>query len=163
MPAGGTPVALLERMTVRNGSFASHLAATLCAIALAAGCGRGGREEDSPAGIRDAAAIAVSDIADEDAAGARSAGTMPDEIYYDLTRFEWYRHGQPLMIDGTGFVPDGIPRAIRDRPLEKAGEYGGVAYYAAKGASQARIVLVPVFEGYWQAFVPQHLARDSAG
>jgi hypothetical protein len=157
------PVARPERMTARIGPCASRSSACLLAIALAAGCGRGGRDEDSPAGIRDAATVVVSNAADQDAANGQSAGTIPDEIYYDLTRFEWYRHGQPLMIDGTGYVPDGIPRALRDRPLERAGEYGGVAYYAAPGSAPTGVVLVPVFEGYWQAFVPQHLAGDSAG
>lgn len=95
-------------------------------------------------------AVATAPTPDSAAAPAR-----PDEIYYDLTAYEWYRRGEPLVAAGFAFQPDGIPRIIPLDSLHRAGNYQGVDYYARNGVTQPYDTLfVPVFEEFWQPFLP---------
>ncbi|MBI4409953.1 MAG: hypothetical protein HY561_09610 [Gemmatimonadetes bacterium] len=104
----------------------------------------------------------------EDAAGPAPRGetrtprrapappTRPDEIYYDLTVFEWYRRGEPLRYDGRSYQPQGMPRLISLRQLRRAGEFGGVTFYVGAADSTSHSILyVPVFDRYWQPFALQ--------
>ena len=87
--------------------------------------------------------------------GTASAGaTAPRRIYYDLTIFDWYRHGEPLVLDGGQYQPDGTPRAIRADRMRRIGEYRGVDVYVPDGAQPPHgVVFVPVFGRYWQPFL----------
>lgn len=77
----------------------------------------------------------------------------PEEIYYDLTQFDWYRRGEPLIAEERSYRPAGKPEATMGRRFEKAGEYEGVSYYEQEGAeSPADTVYVPVFPDYWLPF-----------
>ncbi len=88
----------------------------------------------------------------------------PERIYYDLTAYEWYAQGQPLMADGRGYMPSDVPLTLPDTPLEKAGEYQGVDYYVEEGAEPPYpVVYVPVFEGYWLPFAPVGARPDAGG
>ena len=79
-------------------------------------------------------------------------------IYYDLTRFEWYARGEPLVHDQLPYQPAGTPVAADLAELERAGEYQGVEYYHRQGDDQS--LYVPVYDGYWLAFRPAvHSAR----
>ncbi len=79
----------------------------------------------------------------------------PAEIYYDLTHHEWYRRGQPLLVDGQPFQPASRPEPTMARTFEPAGRYEGVTYYVIEGATPPyTVVYVPVSRGYWQPFLP---------
>jgi hypothetical protein len=109
--------------------------------------------EESAPGEADAATMAGDDDGDlyliEEPG---SAQTRPARIYYDLTRFEWYARGQPLVHEGRTYQPAGAPLPVRDITLELAGEYGGVDYYRMPGDDRD-VVYVPVYEWYWLRFV----------
>lgn len=81
-----------------------------------------------------------------------------DRIYYDLTRFEWYARGEPLVRDGVAYQPAGLPIALSLRELERIGEFEGVEYY--RRAGDADHLYVPVFDGYWLAFRPPPARAD---
>jgi hypothetical protein len=127
--------------------------AVLLALTLA-GCGGGGTAGDSPGTMPPVAAGVDTAAPSTDTASAAPGSTQPAEIYYDLTIFEWYRQGEPLVVDGRAYEPIGHPESIRGGALERVGVYGGVAYYVPRGYSPHQGVLVPVFEGYWQPFLP---------
>ncbi len=79
----------------------------------------------------------------------------PDEIYYDLTVYEWYRRGEPLVAGEFAFQPDGVPRQIPLDSLHRAGNYQGVDYYVRNGVAEPHdTVFVPVFDDFWQPFLP---------
>ena len=83
---------------------------------------------------------------------AEASGIQPKEIYFDLTRFAWYREGRPLVHNGRAYLPQADP-APADLELEEAGSYEGVTYYAAREATQPVYTLyVPVYYRYWQRF-----------
>lgn len=109
---------------------------------------------DSGEDLADAPAASAA-AADTALARGRDAGdqaTRPDEIYFDLTAFQWYREGRPLMHDGRGYMPqaDPIPVTVE---LREAGRYEGVAYYVMAGAHEPVYTLyVPVYYRYWQRF-----------
>lgn len=87
--------------------------------------------------------------------GVGQPNNGPAEIYYDLTAFDWYRRGEPLVIDGREYRPDGIPEAERARKFEPVGEYMGVTYYVLENSSEPHLaVYIPVSPGYWQPFTP---------
>ncbi|HEX7088980.1 MAG TPA: hypothetical protein VF192_02520 [Longimicrobiales bacterium] len=87
----------------------------------------------------------------------------PDEIYYDLTAYDWYRRGEVLVAGGLGFQPEGLPRAIPFDSLRRAGNYQGVDFYVKNGAAEPYdTVFVPVFEGFWQPFLPIGSAPPAA-
>ena len=101
---------------------------------------------------------------DEDPAAALPAGSAvpadrdgvaanrPDEIYFDLTAFPWYREGRPLMHGGRAYLPQSDPTTV-DVELREAGRFEGVVYYVAEGSREPVYTLyVPVYYRYWQRF-----------
>ena len=83
---------------------------------------------------------------------ASDEANQPDEIYFDLTQFAWYREGRPLVHNGRNYMPqaDPIPAEVE---LREAGSYEGVTYYTAKDAGEPVYTLyVPVYYRYWQRF-----------
>lgn len=93
---------------------------------------------------------------------ARRADARELRIYYDLTAYEWYRRGQPLIFRAGSYLPEGKPQAIPAERLRRLGQYGGVDFYHAEGSAPDEMVYVPVFEGYWQPFVTRHAGSVSA-
>lgn len=71
-------------------------------------------------------------------------------IYYDLTRFEWYAHGEPLLHEQLAYQPVGRPLSASLEEMERAGEYRGVEFYRREGDDQS--LYVPVYDGYWLSF-----------
>lgn len=136
---------------------------TLTCVALAAllACGPDGAQEFVHA-------------AEERALEAEASGETPSpkngeppEIYYDLTRYEWYRRGQPLLVDGQPFRPAGRPEPTRAREFTELGRYEGVTYYiVADSEPPHTVVYVPVSPGYWQPFelaAPGSASDDGSG
>jgi len=79
----------------------------------------------------------------------------PDEIYYDLTAYDWYRRGEPLIAGEFAFQPNGVPRPIPFDSLRRAGSYQGVDYYVRNTVPEPHDTLfVPVFDDFWQPFLP---------
>lgn len=76
----------------------------------------------------------------------------PPAIYYDLTRYDWYARGEPLVHEGRSYTPGGV-LAASGAEMRPAGEYGGVAYYRREDGA-ADSLFVPVFERYWLTFLP---------
>jgi hypothetical protein len=137
------------------------LPALLAALALTAGCGRDEAAPDTraPGAAPGAAATAVAGTEPEHVAAEPSTAAEPEEIYFDLTAFDWYRQGQPLMHGGSGYLPRGDPRPVPAERLQRLDAYQGVNYYALEGDPRPpETVYVPVFHGYWQPFV-----TDAAG
>ena len=88
--------------------------------------------------------LTVSDNGDEAA--------TPDEIYFDLTAFAWYREGRPLMHGGRAYLPQSDPVPVSGK-LREAGSYEGVTYYVGEDAAEPFYTLyVPVYYRYWQRF-----------
>jgi hypothetical protein len=113
----------------------------------------GGSACDRESASADAPAAAPAAV-DTPLAGAASSenATEPEEIYFDLTRFSWYREGRPLVHNGRSYMPqaDPIPADVQ---LREAGSYEGVTYYTAENASEPVYTLyVPVYYRYWQRF-----------
>jgi hypothetical protein len=134
-----------------------------CSLAFPlAGCSRHEAPDDTVA--EEAAADAA---AEEGAPGSSGAvpptpldAWRPDEereslpssrIYYTLTDYAWYAHGEPLLHEGRPHVPVGLPIAASVEEMEKVGEYEGVDYYTRRNDSEP-VLYVPVFEGYWLTF-----------
>lgn len=114
-------------------------------------CGPDGQPES----IRAAEEQALEEeTAHEPAAAPETRNSEPPEIYYDLTRFEWYRRGQPLLVGGRPFQPAGRPEPTGAREFTELGRYEGVTYYVVAGSRAPHdVVYVPVSPGYWQPFV----------
>ncbi|MGH7505685.1 MAG: hypothetical protein ACRELX_08530, partial [Longimicrobiales bacterium] len=75
---------------------------------------------------------------------------VPARIYYDLTRHDWYAHGEPLILaDDTYAIGSGLYAAPAS-DMRRIGEYEGVDAYALAGDDST--VYVPVYPGYWQPF-----------
>jgi len=87
-------------------------------------------------------------------ADTASPPARPDEIYYDLTVYEWYRRGEPLIAGEFAFQPNGVPRPIPLDSLRRAGNYQGVDYYVRNAVPEPHDTLfVPVFDDFWQPFL----------
>lgn len=92
--------------------------------------------------------------------GTEPTPTRPIELYYDLTAFDWYRRGEPLILGGHEYRPAGIPESERARSFEPAGRYGGVVYYVLEDSSPPhQTVYVPVAPGYWLPFATDAIAH----
>jgi hypothetical protein len=98
-----------------------------------------------------AIAVAADSTSGPVTAEPPDAEARPERIYYDLTRFDWYARGQPLVFEGSSYLPDGAPTPIDARSLAIAGAYDGVDVYRRE--SDPRLY-VPVYDGYWLAFAP---------
>jgi hypothetical protein len=122
-------------------------------IAVAAGLALGlfacGAPEPAHVPPEDGATVAGA-LAPASAASPRTDFLPSERIYYDLTRFEWYAHGEPLRAADLSYQPAGLPLAAPLAEMERAGEYRGVEYYRRSGSDDR--LYVPVFEGYWLAF-----------
>lgn len=101
-------------------------------------------------------------------AGGAEFGTDPEaprpvEIYYDLTAYDWYRRGEPLIVDGREYHPSSIPEAERARSFEPAGTHMGVGYYVLEGAGPPHpTVYIPVAPGYWLPFTTTGASGENA-
>jgi hypothetical protein len=131
-----------------------------CSVAFPlAGCSRHDAADDAVAEEAAADAAAAEGSAGSSAAAPPDAW-RPDEereslpssrIYYTLTDYAWYAHGEPLLHEGRPHVPVGLPIAASVEEMEKVGEYEGVDYYTRRNDSEP-VLYVPVFEGYWLTF-----------
>jgi hypothetical protein len=127
----------------------------------AAACGR----DEDPVAERPAPAVsAVSAAAEPDGDSASifmapedTRDDLPPTIYYDLTRFEWYARGEPLVHEGRAYMPGGALFSAGASAMEQVGQFGGVDYYRQAGAD-VETLYVPVFERYWLGFRPSDRA-----
>jgi hypothetical protein len=128
----------------------------LAGTLLLSGCAD---DDAAPAAAEDARRIATQPpdtlglpddiyIADEDAVDT----APPPVIYYDLTRYDWYARGEPLVHEGWNYAPGGLVAASGGE-MEALGEYGGVTYYRRRDGGVDSL-FVPVFERYWLTFNP---------
>jgi hypothetical protein len=134
-----------------------------CSVAFPlAGCSRHDATDD------EVAEEASADASAEDGSAGSSAAVPPappdawrpdkereslpsSRIYYTLTDYAWYAHGEPLLHEGRPHVPVGLPIAASVEEMEKVGEYEGVDYYTRRNDPDP-VLYVPVFEGYWLTF-----------
>ncbi|HUH12896.1 MAG TPA: hypothetical protein VMK65_07285 [Longimicrobiales bacterium] len=114
-------------------------------LALLTACAGGAQETGGEAAVVDSVP----------APSARESPTPaePEEIYYDLTEFTWYREGKPLLHDRRGHLPAGVPVPLELSELAPAGSHEGVTYY--QRAAGGDTLFVPVFPRYWQPFAPR--------
>jgi hypothetical protein len=154
MPTATARVRALPVRTARP----ALLPGLLIVLALAAGCRRDEPAPDGPAAAAapDPAAPGGVEPTAEQADGAAAAAAEPEEIYFDLTAYDWYRQGQPLVHGGQRYLPQGDPRPVPADRLQRVDTYQGVNFYALDGDPEPLgTVYVPVFHGYWQPFVAQ--------
>lgn len=124
----------------------AFLCVTLACCVLA-GCGP---EEPDTEIAAEAAADSVDGVAVFNPSEERQH--LPSSrIYFTLTDYGWYERGQPLLHDGRGYRPEGMPVDASLGGMQKAGEFEGVEYYV-RTADPGAVLYVPVFDGYWQAF-----------
>jgi hypothetical protein len=139
----------------------SRLAAIVLAGTLwSAACGG----DDTPAERQANADVpetpgAVAATADDEIFIAEQDGgaERPETIHYDLTRFQWYARGEPLVHEGRRYVAGGALFAAPASAMERVGEYGGVHYYRQPSSGEATL-FVPVYERYWLQFRSQDAA-----
>jgi hypothetical protein len=128
------------------------VAVLAAALLLTSGCGRGESEPATSAGQVEMTEITGG--VDTVFAAVQSREALPtSRIYYTLTDHEWYARGEPLVHEGTAYLPGGNPVAASLEEMEQAGDYHGVDYYV-RPADERPALYVPVFEGYWQPFRP---------
>lgn len=87
------------------------------------------------------------------------ADPLPEEIYYSLDEFEWYRQALPIVHDGRAFEASDTVLILSTLEVDTLGRFGGVLYWARPVGPPPDTLFVPVFEGYWLPFV----TRDTAG
>ena len=135
----------MTTLAVRNIASIPVAVLAFAALTLTA-CDREGRQDGVPAA---AAAAVDTPLARTDAS---EQAVTPEEIYFDLTAFPWYREGRPLMHDGRAYMPQSDPIPV-EVELREAGTYEGVTYYVVEDASEpVYTVYVPVYYRYWQRF-----------
>jgi hypothetical protein len=91
----------------------------------------------------------------------RSEGTdsFPDRIFYNLSSYEWYAHGEPLHWDDRDWDMAGGPIPLATEAMTLVGEYQGVDVYvvaAEDSVGSVTLVYIPVSEGFWLPFEPVH-------
>lgn len=92
----------------------------------------------------------------------RPPDAEPVEIYYELTAFEWYRRGEPIVFRDRTYVLEALPRAIPAEELRRLGRFRGVFFYRHEEDDPPYdAVFVPVYPGFWQPFVAAG-GRDAA-
>jgi hypothetical protein len=139
------------------------LAAACLLLALTpASCAPGGdappAEADPEAAADDAPAELVPSAPEEPASATLPADRaredpLPEEIYYSLDDFEWYRHAQPIVHGGRAYEAQDTVLVRSTLELDSLARFGGVLYWARPGDAEPDTVFVPVFEGYWLPFV----------
>jgi hypothetical protein len=123
----------------------------LLALALWSGACRQQAEVPAPVAVEPAPS------APSPPAARPARDLLPRErIYYDLTRFDWYAHGEPLRHEGMSYQPGGLPIAADAHDMQQLGDYQGVDYY--RHADGDGRIFVPVADGYWLAFLPVRAA-----
>lgn len=139
--------------------------APILLLALAAGCGRGDGGAEGVGEDTSSAAVVDRDTLPEaeESESRADESEPPDTIYYDLTRFEWYRRGEPIIIGERRYRSADV-EATGERELKREGSYEGVDYYADKDAKQPYdSIFVPVYPGYWLPFVDQQGGGEDTG
>jgi hypothetical protein len=133
-----------------------HVLLLALACQIAPGCDRladGGAEADAPE---------IDGAAAEPAAGPSAippSEPLPARIYFQLTDYDWYARGEPLVYASASYRAARGVIAAPTSAMRKVGEYHGVDVYTNAGADTDSAVYVPVFPGYWQAF---HLTEPAA-
>lgn len=145
------PDAAAESPTLRR----MLVAVLVVACPVWAGCDRipgRGAAADSPA---------AADVVEAAPTRAEVAPSEPvaDRIYFTLTDYDWYAHGEPLVFENASYRAGTGVVAAPVSSMRKVGEYQGVDVYAADGADADTSVYVPVHPGYWQAF---HLTQAAS-
>lgn len=79
-------------------------------------------------------------------------------IYYDLTRHDWYRRGEPLVVEGREYLPAGDLVVGPLEAFDRFGDFEGVDYYGRREGSDD-VLFVPVFERYWLPFAAEGIRR----
>lgn len=125
-----------------------------CLIALAA-CGGepgvGTTQEEAERLVDDLVIDPATGTAEVE--GESEGEEVPSTFYYDLTTFDWYRRGQPLLVGGRPYQAVAV-ETTGERKMVRDGSYEGVDYYRAADAAQPPdSVFVPVYPGYWLPFV----------
>lgn len=141
---GGTAVAPAAIMQVK-GLLARAL---LMGSLITAACGR--PDAAAATGLAGTGPATTSPDSDRP---ARVPRTQPLRIFQDLTAFDWYRQGEPLVHEGRAYQPSGPPVRAEPGTMRKIGEYGGVDIYALDADAEDSSLYVPVYENYWLAFV----------
>ncbi|MFW6078328.1 MAG: hypothetical protein ACOC8B_07625 [Gemmatimonadota bacterium] len=149
----------------RTGAVAEVVVRVTVAVLAAAVVGCDGGVEDRFAlveriGVSDdgggASVVPASSPSERDVAGGADAVAAPRRIYYDLTAFDWYRRGEPLLLAGAAYQPDGVPMSASAERMRRIDVHRGVDVYVPLDAvAPHEVVYVPVFRGYWQPFVRQ--------
>jgi hypothetical protein len=86
----------------------------------------------------------------------------PATVYYDLTRYDWYRRGEPILFEGRRYLP-GRVEPTGERRLHREGTYDGVDFYVSGDMAQPLdTIYVPVFNGYWLPFISEAQPAESA-
>jgi hypothetical protein len=142
---------------------------SLAALAAAgtltvAGCDRGAPADaatQSSEAVADgeAAAAAVADTA----AAAAASEPLPERIYFDLTRHDWYARGEPLVYSDVRYEAGRDLLAAPLSAMRKLGEYQGVDVYGAADAAEDSTLYVPVHPGYWLPFTRTGAATANGG
>jgi hypothetical protein len=84
---------------------------------------------------------------------AEVAEPLPERIYFDLTRYDWYAHGEPLVYAEIQYEVGRNLLAAPTSAMRKLGEYQGVDVYGPADTPSDSTLYVPVFPGYWLPFV----------
>lgn len=129
-----------------------------------AGCGgpKRGAEEPADETVAQAAAVHTAPEQPEATSSDDGARDAPSVIYYDLTHFDWYRHGEPILIEGRRYRP-GRVQASGERRFQREGAYDGVDFYVPRGEPTPHdTVYVPVYNGYWLPFALDAALAESA-
>lgn len=77
---------------------------------------------------------------------------LPEEIYYSLDDYEWYRQALPIVHEGVAYQALDTVLVLSTLELDTLGRFGGVLFWGRDGLSAHDTVFVPVFEGYWLPF-----------
>lgn len=155
---------------IRRQYLRGHTLAIFLTLLAACGDGRG-PAPSAEAVPADATAAVGARVAEGGAGPTTDAGTRdeseaapaeiepPATIYYDLTTHDWYRRGEPILIEGRRYQP-GQVQATGERKLKREGEYSGVDFYTVDGGAQPQdTVYVPVYPGYWLPFAVEQPAE----
>lgn len=137
-------------LTVRPG-----LVVLLFFVLLAAACGA---ERSLEAAAESGALAAETSPLGDSESHASHAG--PARVFYDLTVFDWYRRGEPLLLDGRAYRPASQPKFIPAETLRQVDSFGGVDVYRRANQSEPLdSIFVPVYENYWLVFTPMDHVR----
>lgn len=133
---------------------------SLLVMVVLAGCRQVGNEEGGAGGDSRTAlplpkAVAGTLASPPIPSDSTAEPSEPREMYFDLTEFDWYRRGQPLVHDSARYLPAGGPVPVEADSLKLAGTYEGVRYYARPAAGGGDTLFVPVYPRYWLPFAPQ--------